>query len=370
MNERERFLACILGRPLDRPPFFLHWGPWGRTWQRWEQEGRPKALQRFEDVRAFFGADSPPQVVPVHCGPYPLIEREVLSEDDESCTYIDGWGIVRQDLKAQESMSAFLKFPVQSRSDWARFRDQYLKPHPGRLEGSWRESCGVWMDLGLPIQLGSFPNVGIFGSYRWLLGDEECLIALHDDPELVRDIMEHMTDLYLSIFEQVVREVRVDVIHLWEDMCSRNGPLLSPAHFVRFISPCYRRIRQFAGEHGIEVISVDTDGDPRLLITPMMEAGINLLFPFEVAAGCDVNEIRKHWPSLGIMGGVDKRTLAEGPAAIDAEIERIQPALQAGRYLPDTDHLIPSDVSWDNYTYYAQNMRQAIYAFTLPSTAE
>jgi len=26
MNDGERFLACALGEPVDRPPFWLFWG--------------------------------------------------------------------------------------------------------------------------------------------------------------------------------------------------------------------------------------------------------------------------------------------------------------------------------------------------------
>jgi uroporphyrinogen decarboxylase len=63
-------------------------------------------------------------------------------------------------------------------------------------------------------------------------------------------------------------------------------------------------------------------------------------------------------PTLGMMGGVDKRALAEGPAAIDRELERIRPAVERGRYIPNLDHCIPDDVSWQHYRYYAQALRE------------
>ncbi len=61
-------------------------------------------------------------------------------------------------------MSEFLRFPVKSREDWLRFRDAYLNPDdPRRLDGDWREKCAAWTAKGQPIQLGRFPDVGIFG---------------------------------------------------------------------------------------------------------------------------------------------------------------------------------------------------------------
>jgi len=359
MTDRDRFVRCVLGEPVDRVPFWLWWGPWGRTWQRWIAEGKPEEIT---DHRSFLEPDTPPLVVPVNYGPCPPCEQRVLEEDDDYFVHTDNWGIVRRDYKHGESMCAFLRFPVGGRADWETYKAERLDPtHPDRLAGPWRETCAEWMARGWPIQLGNFPDVGIFGGLRWLLGDEECLVAFYTDPALVHEIMEHLTDLYLHVFGEVTREVRVDVIHIWEDMCGRQGPLISPAHWREFMGPCYRRIRTFADEHSIPVLSVDTDGNPTAIVPPMVEAGVNYLWPLEVAAGCDVREFRRLFPTLGMMGGIDKRALARGPAAIDQELDRVWPAVEQGRYIPELDHGIPDDVSWSNYRHYAEQLRARVF---------
>jgi len=359
MTDRERFVNCVLGRAVDRVPFWLFWGGWGRTWQRWEREGKPAEVK---DHRSFMSPDCPPCTVPVNYGPCPPFERKVLSEDANYVVHVDNWGIIRRDYKGGESMCEFLKFPVASRADWDRYKAEHLDPHhPDRLAGKWRETCADWMAKGYPIQLGCFPDVGIFGSVRWLLGDEDGLLAFYTQPDLVREIMEHVTRVYLAVFGAVCDAgVRVDVIHIWEDMCGRQGPLISPTHWREFMGPCYRRIQAFANAHDIPILSVDTDGQPMLIVEPMMEAGVNYLWPFEVAAGCDVNVFRGRFPTLGMMGGIDKRALAKDPKAIDAELDRIWPAVEKGRYIPELDHGIPDDVSWANYLHYAREMKRRI----------
>ena len=259
-------------------------------------------------------------------------------------------------------MSEFLEFPVKNRDDWERFKTERLDPeHPDRLAGDWLARCREWMDRGYPIQLGHYPDVTLFGGVRWMLGDEECLLAFYTMPDVVADMMEHLTELYLSLFERVMAEgVRVDVLHIWEDMAGRQGPLISPAHFRRFMTPNYARLHEFARRHGIPLMSVDCDGNPDLIVPPMMEGGVNYLWPMEVAAGADVNVFRKKYPELALMGGFDKRAAAAGPKAIDAEIERIRPAVPAGRYIPDFDHLVPDDVSWDHFTYYAGKLKELV----------
>ena len=358
MNDRERFIACLLGEPVDRPPYWLFWGPWGTTWERWQREGKPAEVT---DHRTIFGPDQIPLTVPVNYGPCPKIERTIIEEDDNFVVFRDGWGILRRDFKHSTSMSEFIEFPVRDRVDWERFKEEYLDPdHPDRLSGKWRELAAEWTEKECPIQLGGYPDVTLYGGVRWLLGDEECLVAFYTMPDLVHEIMDHLTSLYLTVFEKVTREVQVDVILIWEDMCSRNGPLISPKHWEEFMGPNYRRIKRFAEVHDIPLISVDTDGDPDLITPPMMQGGVNLLFLMEVAAGCDVNAWQARYPTLGMMGGIDKRALAAGHGAIDRELERIRPAVERGRYIPALDHLIPDDVSWEHYSHYAQALKRLV----------
>ena len=360
MTGRERFVACSLGQPVDRVPYWLFWGPWSRAWPRWEREGKPPEIA---DHRSFMQPDHPPASIPVNCGPCPPFERQVLEEDDEYVVFTDHWNIVRRDYKGAESMPAFLKFPIANWDDWRQYKAERFDPqHPDRLAGPWRETCQGWMEAEVPVQLGHYPDVTIYGGVRWLLGDEECLLAFYDTPDLVHDIMTTLTDVYLAVFEAVAPHARIDLVHIWEDMCGRQGPLISPDHWREFMAPCYRRIKAFCEERDIPVLSVDTDGKPDDIVPPMMEAGVNYLWPMEVAAGCDVNDYRERFPDLALMGGIDKRALAQDPAAIDAELDRIWPAVEKGRYIPDLDHGIPDDVSWGNYLHYVKALKERVMA--------
>ena len=360
MNDRERFVNCLTGGKVDRPPYWLFWGPWHTTWERWQREGM--TFTDFGQLRAHFGAEQPPAAVPVNCGPCPGFEPVVYEETDNEVVSSGIWGMKVRNLKHSVSMCEFLEHPVRDRGSWEKYKAERFDPdHPDRLKGDWLKVSGEWMEKGWPVQLGYFPDVTLFGGVRWLMGDEECLLAYYTAPDLVADIMNHLTDLYLHVFQRVVDAgVRVDVIHIWEDMSGRQGPLISPAHFRQFMTPKYARIKAFARRHNIPLMSMDSDGNPDLIVPPMTEGGINYLWPMEAAAGADVNVFRKKYPALGLMGGFDKRAAAAGPQAIDAEMDRIRPAVRAGRYIPDFDHLIPEDVSWENFQYYARRLKELV----------
>jgi uroporphyrinogen decarboxylase len=79
--------------------------------------------------------------------------------------------------------------------------------------------------------------------------------------------------------------------------------------------------------------------------------------PFEVASGCDVVEIGRQYPGLMMLGGIDKRVLAQGRAAIDQMLERIIPTMRArGGYIPTCDHGVPAEVPYQDYLYYRRRI--------------
>ena len=89
--------------------------------------------------------------------------------------------------------------------------------------------------------------------------------------------------------------------------------------------------------------------------------GVCGVYPFEVAAGMDVVEVRKAFPKLAIAGGIDKRALFEGREAIDRELEnRVSPILEQGRFIPTVDHMVSMDVSFDNFRYYREKLDQML----------
>lgn len=122
--------------------------------------------------------------------------------------------------------------------------------------------------------------------------------------------------------------------------------------------PQYDRMAAFARDHGVRILSVDTDGDCQELVPIMMQHGVNMMFPFEVQAGNDILKYRLQYPGLGITGGLDKRALAGTHADIDREVAKAAAMVRLGRYVPGFDHLIPPDVPWENFLYAANRLRE------------
>lgn len=231
---------------------------------------------------------------------------------------------------------------------------------PGRFPDNWDEIAGQYNQSKQLLQIGEYPY-GLFGFIRELMGVEEFLVSFHTQPDLIRDMMDYLADFWIRIYTKILGKVKIDQIHMWEDMSGCQGSLISPAMVREFMLPNYKKIGKFAKEHGIKIFSVDTDGKVDELIPIFIEAGMNLMWPFEVAAGSDIVKFGREYPQPCIMGGIDKRELANGKEAIDRELERISPMFKRGRYIPGLDHAIPPEVSWDNFKYYVGRLRSCVF---------
>ncbi len=79
-----------------------------------------------------------------------------------------------------------------------------------------------------------------------------------------------------------------------------------------------------------------------------------------MAAGNDAVTIRKKYGKDLIIGGtIDKRALIKGKEAIREEVmSKVPFLLKTGGYFPSIDHLVPPDVTFENYCYYINLMRE------------
>ena len=356
----ERLVRCLTGGDIDRVPFGVNlgWWPWGDTMATWRHDsGKPEL-----DLAREFGYDAGFACPAVECGVFPHFEPKVIEETAEHVVARDWRGITTRSRRDGGCMPEFLDYPVKTSDDWERLKAEHLRLDDvgRRITQNWDEFRARLTQTGEAVQVGWYPW-GVFGSVRDLLGVEELLVDFHLEPEMVRDMMRHLTTLWLGIWERVAAEVQIDHIHIWEDMSGRQGSLISPAMVEEFMMPCYDRITAFARAHGVRVVSVDTDGDCHELVPLMMTHGVNMFFPFEVQAGNDIRNYRRMYPELGIMCGLDKRALAATPAAVELEIERCAAMVKLGRYVPGFDHLIPPDAKWELFRQAAVGIKRVCY---------
>jgi len=357
MTQREAFHATLAG---ERPEVLcqFEWGYWPETVERWHGEGLPVGVEPWDHC-GILNYERPP----LQRGIWPEFPIEVLEEDDRSRVIRNEAGIVLRESKLGLRLPQFIKHPVATRADWEAIKERLDPATPGRYppEDEWQRWLAWVRETRHLVCLGRREN-GFFGWLRELMGLEGLLYAYVDQPDLVHEICRYHLTFLQGLYGRTLREAQIDFVFMWEDMAYKGGPLISPGFFREFMLPYYREMVDFYRQMGARWIVVDSDGDIRQLTPLFVEAGVDGLLPFEVAAGNDILAVREAFPRLTIIGGVDKRPLAVGREAIDRELAAKLPAMFArGRYLPTVDHHLPPNVPYDNFRYYLEACRR-LYA--------
>jgi len=203
-------------------------------------------------------------------------------------------------------------------------------------------------DYALGIHCGS-----MIGIIRNILTFEGLAYATYDYPEMVEDMVETVCVLVEDFLDQVLPHIDFDYASNWEDICFKNGPIVSVDFFKNVVMPRYKRLSKKLHAAGIDLWYSDCDGDVRPILPYFLEGGINCLFPFEVNGCAHPAELLKEYgKDLRIMGGVDKIELAKGPQAIKAYLKTLVPLVERGGYIPFCDHRCPPNVKPEDYLYY------------------
>jgi uroporphyrinogen decarboxylase len=259
----------------------------------------------------------------------------------------------------ESSIPHFLEFPVKTPADWERMKERYRHDDPSRAIP--QEDIDRVRRSAAEGKMISVGGLGPYGMLRNWMGFENLSLAFYEYPDMIHDMVEHMTEMAVRQIRTLPDDLPIDHSGWWEDMASRNGPFVGPKTFREFLQPQYRGTMNEFKKHGCVLGVVDCDGDPHDIVANWLEEGVNIMFPLEVAAGVDPFAWREEFGmELRLKGGVAKAPLVEGGSAIDRELERLRPLLEQGGYVPHLDHLVPPDISYKNYREYLDKKRKLI----------
>lgn len=370
MNYRENVNAILHYQPFEKMPI-VSFGYWGETVQKWADEGhitREKAdgYCRYGDnseadrsIMKRLGFDfNWNSCYGGNVGLYPAFERKVLEQKADGGQVIrDEQGLIVLVKPGVVSIPAEIGTTLTDRDVWEKEYLPRLQWEAERIDTSLFESLKDDSQRQLPMGLhcGS-----LMGYMRNLLGVEELSYLYVDDPELYEEIANTLAGLcYQSVKAILETGAKFDYAHFWEDICYKNGPLVSPDGFRQMIGPHYRKITNLLKEHGVDIVSVDCDGWIDALLPIWLENGVNTMFPIEVGTwNASIAPWReKYGKDLRGVGGMNKTVFARDYQAVDQEVERLRPLMELGGYIPCPDHRIAPDAKFENVQYYCEKMK-------------
>ena len=373
MNNRENTMAVLTYRDYTRIPV-VSFGYWAETVMKWADEGHIGREEAINYVEAGDNSEGDKAIMKKlgfdfnwnSCFSsevllFPPVEEKILEEFPDGSRIIrDGQGLICKVKPGTVSIPAEIGTSMTDRKAWEELYLPKLQMSRDRIDFKRLEELKQEPEREIPLglHLGSF-----MGNMRNMLGVEQLSYLYVDDEDLYREIVDTLCGLGYACAKEVLETgVKFDYAHFWEDICFKNGPLISPDVFREFVGPWYKKITDLTSSYGIEIVSVDCDGMIDSLIPIWLENGVNTMFPIEVGTwNASIAPWReKYGKQLRGVGGMNKTIFSRDREAVDQEIERLKPLMALGGYIPCPDHRIAPDAKFELVQYYCEKMQKAV----------
>lgn len=349
MTDRERFNNQMHYRPVDRC-FNMEFGYWEENFREWPLFFENGITNNWE-ADIFFNFDRI-HSIGGRIWLSPSFPNTVVKETATTRFLMNSDGLLAEvPLDGHDTIPHYIKASIVTPDDWKRCKEErFRRDDPARKVDVEHLKKAHPPDRTYPlgVDCGS-----MIGKIRDMLTFEGLAYACYDYPDMVEDMVETCCVMVEDFLDQVLGQIDFDYASAWEDICFKNGPIVSVPFFRDVVMPRYKRISKKLHAAGIDLWYTDCDGDVRPILPYLLEGGINCLFPFEVNGCAHPGELlNEYGKELRIMGGVDKMKLGQGREAIKEYLETLVPLVERGGYIPFCDHRCPPNVKPEDYLYY------------------
>ena len=369
MTNRERAMNILHYKPVDRFPA-VHFGYWGELLEEWAQQGKiPRELaednydgsEKDRELDRLIGWDfNWSRTFGPANGLFPRFEEKVLEVLPDGTRRVqNGEGLIERVKPGVTSIPSEDDYILKDREVFETLYKPKMQYAPQRVDLEFFKHFNETrlQDVPVGLRVGS-----VLGDIRNMVSVVGMSYLIYDeDEELFADII----DTYAEMQYQCVRAVletgaKFDFAHYWEDICFKNGPLISPGLFDELCAKHYRKRCDLCRQYGIDIISLDCDGVTEKLLPTWFENGVNTMFPIEVGVWGDQFEAARNKFGKGMLGvgGMDKTAFRKDKAAVDAEIERMKRLASLGGFIPCPDHRLMPGSKFELVQYYAEEIKK------------
>ena len=368
MTNTERALNILRYKKADRMPA-VHFGYWIELLQEWAEQGHiPKEL-----LNGYY--DGSPQdkeidkIVGWDFNWYhttsgsirldPAFEYKVLEILPDGFKRIQNpEGLIERIREGAGSIPAEDDYQLKDRKSYEELYKPKMQFKPERIPYDYfkNDFNKEKRDIPIGLHLGS-----VLGEVRNILSIMGMSYMIADDYDLFAEIIDTYADMQYKCAEETLKTgAKFDFAHYWEDICFKNGPLISPVMFEELCFKHYKKRNDLVKSYGIDIISLDCDGVTERLLPVWFESGVNTMFPIEIGTWGDQFEParQKYGKCMLGVGGMDKTALRKDKAAVDKEIDRMARLSKLGGFIPCPDHRIMPGSKFELVKYYAAKIKE------------
>lgn len=192
-------------------------------------------------------------------------------------TWQDEWGITWQWPEGQIG-----QFPVHDQEhtvlkDITKWKKQVKIPPAVTDDEVWAAGIAHANSVDRNERFVAGPVLpGIFEMTHHLMGMENALMALYEEPEAVLELIDALTQRELEWAAVMIEKIQPDAVFHHDDWGSQKNSFISPDMFREFFLPAYKKIYGYYKANGVELIVHHCDAYAANLIPMMIEMGIDI----------------------------------------------------------------------------------------------
>ena len=228
----------------------------------------------------------------------------IPTESTNGQVALDPFTIVLEDVCDWEDV---VTFPDLDAFDWQAFADEQL--------------AGV--DRTQKV-VGYYTWNSIFLRFTHLLGFENALCSLYEEPEASQDLINAITDYKIRLIDYADKYFHPDTYVTYEDIATEKSTFVSPETYRKFFKPCHTRMNEAMEAHGA-IPQKHTCGRCEEILEDYVDEGVAAWQAAQPSNDLK-HIIETMGDRLGVIGGYDTqgRPGAPGvtPEEVVAEVDR------------------------------------------------
>lgn len=125
-----------------------------------------------------------------------------------------------------------------------------------------------------------FMQTGVFERANTLLGFENAYIAMMEEPEEYKALVEALADYKIKVLNYAIPLYKPDEVFFQDDLGSSRGPLISLDTYRELIKPAHKRIFETVHSYGVS-LTLHSCGCMAAFLDDLVEIGIDGINPLQ-----------------------------------------------------------------------------------------
>ena len=162
-------------------------------------------------------------------------------------------------------------------------------------------------------------NNGLFERMHFLMGFENAVMAVMEEPEACAELVDALADFYVRLIEKIGEYYKPEYLTFMDDYTYKDGLLVTYDAFDEIFAPALKKIVTAVETNGMKHIE-HCCGKSELLQDRFYDLGIRRLDPCQPIN--DLTAMRAKHPDMVLLGGLDVQSIIDVPGAKEAEIRQ------------------------------------------------